>query len=91
MHKCIVCTDTLEDTSKFYCPYCCTDATVTVQHFVQIVAYAYGEMTQEQREEFRALAPEQRTVFMNSLLERVRAAHPGQRVDFDVGKVNFKF
>jgi hypothetical protein len=93
MSKCVTCTDTFDDASKFYCPYCCTDAnpTVTVADWVRIVAYTYENMTQEKRAEFRALAPEQRTVFMNSLLERVRAAHPDHRVNFDVGIVKFKF
>ena len=97
MHKCIVCTDTLQDASKFYCPSCSANypaamgPTVTMQDFVQIVAYVYEEMTQKKRAEFRALAPEQRTVNLNSLLERVRAAHPGHRINFDIGAVNFKF
>ena len=94
MHKCIVCTNTVQDASKFYCPSCCggADPTVTMADLVQIVGREYTEkMTQEEKTAFRALAPEQRTVFINSLLERVRAAHPGHRVNFDVGAVNFKF
>ena len=94
MQKCIACANTVQDAGKFYCASCCGDPnpTVTLADWVQIVGREYTEnMTPEKQAEFRALAPEQRTAFMNSLLERVRAAHPGHRVNFDIGAVNFKF
>jgi hypothetical protein len=94
MHKCIVCTNTVQDASKFYCPSCCgdTNPTVTMADLVQIVGREYTEkMTQEEKAAFRRMAREQRTVFMNSLLERVLAAHPGHRINFDIGAINFNF
>ena len=94
MQKCIACANTVQDAGKFYCPSCCGDAnpTVTLADWVQIVGREYHKnMTPEKQAEFRALDPEQRTVFMNSLLERVRAAHPDFRINFDIDAVNFKF
>ena len=88
------CTNTFQDASKFYCPTCCGAAnpTVTLVDWVQIVGREYTKnMTPEKQAEFRALDPEQRTVFMNSLLERVRAAHPGHSINLEIDAVNFKF